>query len=338
MRVFARITSPAILACCCAPTFATEDSTANLVFSCSAENDLYRAITTGNDAHPRFDTPQAAVEGAKPGHGVLMLADGYPEKTTPLDAALFQQATEKKLRLYVEYPSLLPGMELGEPAVPRQGNWGQMLNRAVVASDAFGLALKKMRILMINDCHYLPVQVENPHLVLARVSGYDTAVFGLPDKEVHPILFEHPRRDILVSTTKLSQFVTARYAPTDAWNPVWQMILGWLQPGTKVPELQWTPTVRPVYGPAERLPEDFQLQAIRRGTEWFVKSRMLVHPSWQEQYDRPSNMGPPTEDWPWGHRAGPSPDPSWPVGDGSLGMLEGFRSRILHDGSQAVLW
>ena len=96
--------------------------------------------------------------------------------------------------------------------------------------------------------------------------------------------------------------------------------------------------MRPVYGPAEALPPDFELQTIRRGTEWFVKSRLLLHPSWQERYDRPANMGPPTEDWPWGHRTGPGPDPSWAVGDGSLGMLEGFRSRILCDGSQAVLW
>ena len=90
---------------------------------------------------------------------------------------------------------------------------------------------------MINDCHYLPVQAANPHLVLARVSGFDTARFGLPESDVQPILFEHPRGDILVATTKLSQFVTARYAPTDAWSPVWQMILGWLQPGEAVPEL-----------------------------------------------------------------------------------------------------
>ncbi|MEI6784188.1 MAG: glycoside hydrolase family 2 TIM barrel-domain containing protein, partial [Verrucomicrobiota bacterium] len=88
----------------------------------------------------------------------------------------------------------------------------------------------------------------------------------------------------------------------------------------------------------EALPPDFERQTIRRGTEWFVKSRLLVHPSWQERYDRPSNMGPPTQDWPWGHRAGPRPDPSWAIGDGSLGMLEGFRSRILRDGSQAVIW
>ena len=330
-----------------------------LIFSCAADNDLFRVASQNGMQLKRFNSPDAAVDAAAEGSGVLILADGYPEKPTALSAELFQRAAEKKLRLYVEYPSRLPDMELGAPTGPRQGEWGQLLERTVVTSDAFGPALERMRILMVNDCHYLPVQVTNSHLVLARVSGFDTARFGLPASGVHPILFEHPPGDLLVSATKLSQFITARYAPTDAWSPVWQMILGWLQPGAPrgivatdtqprageliprgkaVPALKWTPTVRPAYGPKEALPRDFERQAIRRGTEWFVKSRLLMHPSWQERYDRPANMGPPTKDWPWGHRTGPRPDPSWAIGDGSLGMLEGFRSKILGDGSQAVLW
>lgn len=327
-----------ITACFLTPTLAAEGDALELVFSCAADNDLYRVLAESNRAYPRFDTPAEAVAGAAPGAGVLILADGYPQKTTPVDNPLFEAAAGKQLRLYVEYPAVLPDIALGAPMGPRQGDWGQMLNRVIVTSDAFGPSLTKMRIVMVNDCHYLPMQASNPHLVLARVSGFDMAKFGLPQSGVHPILFEHPRGDILVSTTKLSQFVTARYAPTEAWNPVWQMILGWLQPGKAVPELNWTPTVQPVYGPKEVLPADFERQTIRRGTEWFVKSGLLVHPSWQERYDRPSNMGSPTADWPYGHRAAPRPDPSWPVGDGGLGMLEGFRSRIFSDGSQPVLW
>ncbi len=314
------------------------ESPLSLSFCCRADNDLYRVVTAQGGQFSRSENALDAIRDAPEGSGVLILADGYPAQTTQLDAAVFEQAEARRLRLYVEFPSQLPGMELGAPVGPRQGDWGQMLQRAVVTSDAFGPGLKKKRILMINDCHHLPVQAPMPHLVLARVSGFDTARFGLPEQDVHPILFEHPRGDILVSTTKLSQFVTARYGPTDAWSPVWQMILGWLQPGKTVPELKWTPIVRPVYGPADELPPDFELQTIRRGTQWFIKSRLLVHPSWQDRYDRPSNMGPPTDDWPWGHRTAPQPDPSGAVGDGGLGMLEGFRSRVLHDGSQAVLW
>ena len=249
---------------------------------------------------------------------MLILADGYPKETTPVDATIFQQAAAKKLRLYVEYPAVLPNVALGKPAYLKTGEYGANVERTVVASDAFGPDLKQMRIMMINDCHYLPAEATNPHLVLARVEGYDTAVYGLP-KDVHPILFAHPRGDILVATTKLSQFVTGRYAPTEAWGPVWRMILGWLQPGKTPPTLTWTPTVRPSFSKSEPLPPDAQDRAIRRGIEYYGKSRLYIHPSW------PKDTG-----------IDPIPD-AWPVGDGTYGIGECYISkRIFFDGTQAV--
>ena len=231
---------------------------------------------------------------------------------------IFQRAAAKKLRLYVEYPAMLPNVELGKAAYMKTGEYGAIVERTVVASDAFGPDLKKMRIMMINDCHYLPVEAKNPHLVLARVEGYDTAVYGLP-KDVHPILFEHPRGDILVATTKLSQFVTGRYAPTEAWGPVWRMILGWLQPGQAAATLTWTPTVRPSFGKSEPLPPDAQDRAIRRGIEYYGKSRLYIHPSWPKD-------------------TGIDPIPAaWPAGDGTHGIGECYISkRIFLDGTQAV--
>ena len=91
----------------------------------------------------------------------------------------------------------------------------------MVSSDLFGRELPKGRILVVQDCHVLPAPVVNPHMVLARVAGYDKATLGLP-KEVTPILFELPGRDVLVATTKLSHFVSGRYAPTKAWAAVWR--------------------------------------------------------------------------------------------------------------------
>ena len=309
-----------------------------LVLVCRADNDLYRVLLENGIPCSRVDRPERAVEEALEGTGVLILADGYPTTPTEIAARLYEQAARKNIRLYVEYPASLPDLPVGPPVAPRQGEWGQLLDRVVVASEAFGPALATMRILMINDCHHVPVKAPAAHLVLARVTGFDTARCGLPPEGGAPILFEHPGGRVLVATTKLSQFVTARYAPTEAWAPVWQMILGWLRPGQIAPELRWVPTVRPTYGAQEALPKDFETLAIRRGTEWFVNSGLLVHPAWEDRYNRPANMGPATADWPFGHRSGPRPDPAGPGGDGSLGMLEGFRSRILYDGSQPVLW
>jgi hypothetical protein len=295
----------------------------NLVFACRAENDLYRVVTAGGAAYPRYDTPLEAVRAARAGAGVLMLADEYPQKTTPVEPAVFDHAAQKKLRLYVEYSSTLPGIKVGTPQ-PTQ--W----ERAVVASDAFGPPLKRLRILAIHGCRFVPVEAERPHLVVARVAGFDTAIFGLDDTRARPILFEHPRGDMLVATTGLSHFVTARYAPKEAWQAVWRMVLAWLRPGVEPPALDWTPTVRPTFTRDQVPPEDARLQAIRRGATWYGRARLFVHESWREEIGRQQEKNP---DW-----MAPGPKPEWPQGDGRHGLLEGQGSIIYPDGSQPGRW
>lgn len=313
---------------CASPAVAAEKSAP--VFSCAADNDLYRVLADSGMKCPRHATPAAAVEAAPEGAGVLLLADGYPANTQQIPPKVFETAARKKLRLYVEYPAALPGLEVGQP---RATKW----ERGVIVSDAFGPKLQPMRIVGIHDCHFVPVASEKPHMVVAKVAGFDTAVYGLPQKDVWPVLFEHPTARILVATTKLSQFVTARYGPTDAWEPVWRMILGWVQPGVALPQLKWKPVVSPSYGSQEPLPADAERKAIRRGNEWVLKARMLIHPSWRDQDwgANPQQKGFAPE------RAGvgnASARFKLPVGDGSAGILEGFASRIRHDGSQDVRW
>ena len=298
------------------------EAPSDLVFACRADNDLYRAMTAGGTKCARCETADQAVGRAPSGAGVLILADGYPDKTTDLPAQLLDGAAAKKLRLYIEYPTSLPDLDLGKPR-------GTQWERAVVASDLFGPTLERLRLLAIHDCHFLPVKADKPHIIVARVAGFDTAVYGLPD-ETFPILFEHPRGNVLVATTKLSQFVTARYAPTAAWQAVWRTILGWLCPSRAVPRLAWTPTVRPSYQAREALPKDVERQALARGVAWFKNARLLVHPSWagkaeQRRKDHADGVAPsaPTE---------------WPVGDGLDGILEGHSSSVHFDGTQPLRW
>ena len=183
------------------------EKASGLNFSCRSDNDLYQALVDGGALYPRFDTPMAAVEAAEVGSGVLILADEYPAKPTAVETALFDAAAKKKLRLYVEYPSSLPDIPIGESKEDR-------LLRGVVLSNIFGESLPPMRIVGVNGCRYMPMKAENPHLVLARVAGVGTAVFGLADTQAEPLLFDHPRGDVLVSTSKLSNLVTAALCPT----------------------------------------------------------------------------------------------------------------------------
>lgn len=305
----------------------TVASAGELHLCCSEGNDLYQVLAANRVPCIRHDRVDRAISAASPGSGVMLLADGYPQRTTQVSPELFDQASEKKLRLYVEYPAALPDMKVGKMRHSR-------LERVVVASDVFGDALKKMRLLAVHDCHFVEMQAEDPYLVLAKVAGYDTAVYGLADATPFPILFEHPRGNVMVSTTKLSQFVTARYAPKDALRQVWAAILGWIQPGKEFPTLDWTPTVIPSYSRDARLPDDAVRQAIIRGIDWHSNARMLIDESWKEKYHEYRSNGTidPRK------KIGPAPDPAWPAGDGEYAVMEGASSTIRYDGTQPVRW
>jgi len=250
------------------------------VFSCGADNDLYRVMRENGLECRRYDTPAEAAEKAPEGAGLLILADGYPMNMTAVYGEVLDRLAEKKLRCYLEFPCHVPGLEPDKVrAVSKE--------RLVVASEAFGAELPPMRILSINSCRFIPYKgVKKAHLVLAKVAGFDTAVYGLP-AETYPILFEAERGDLLVATTKLSHFVQARYGPQAGWQSVWKMVLGWLQPGKEIGALQWTATVRPSFAQEDPLPKDAEKQAFERGVKWFERAlEMPMHEELRRRTDR----------------------------------------------------
>jgi hypothetical protein len=298
--------------------FATASRSAKLLFACSPENDLFQAL--GPMAH-RFESVSAAVQAASIGSGVLILADQYPQTCAHLDRALIDEARQKQLRLYVEYPSWLPEQASTSPLTAR---W----ERAVISSTWFDPDLAPMRLLNINDCHYVPVTAPQADIVLARVAGFQTAVYGIPRDDAHPILFRHSE-SLMVATTKLSQFRTARYCPAEAWMVIWRRIIGWLCGETKVPPLRAVPMVYPSFASDVQLPGGAEERAFFRGVSWYSNARLLIHPKWQSRFEEATAIP---------KRVAPAPKQEWPVGDGSLGVLEGFSSSIDLSGSQPVRW
>jgi len=289
-----------------------------LCFICSEDNDLYRVARAAGIACSRYDDAEEAVAQAPQGSGLLILAENYPGQTTNVDSKVYQDAAKKRLRLYVEFPSSIPDLSVGEPQHVAYGTYTHnILERGVVASEAFAPALKRLRILALHDCIYVPVASQTAELVLARVAGFDTAVYGLPQEGAHAILFRHPNRDILVATTKLSEFVKGRYAPSEAWSYVWRWVLEWLSPQQRFALLHWTPVVHPAFGRNQHLPDGAELDAFRRGVAWFSNAKLFVPPQEDSRRDPPA---------------------SWPLGDGSGGLLEGFSTKIEWDGTQPVGW
>ena len=180
---------------------------AQLTFCCDKDNDLLLALTDSSARIRRVDTPEKAVAEAPAGSAVLILADRYPAQKTKISSSGWDAAKTKRLRMFVEYPASLPGFET---TAPTRIKW----ERGVITTDAFGAALPKDRILAIHDCHFLSAETSNPLMVIAKVAGYDRAVYGLPP-DSFPILYEQPEHNLIVATTKLSGFAKARYAPAE---------------------------------------------------------------------------------------------------------------------------
>lgn len=291
-----------------------------LYVSCEQDNDLYRVLKDNGVSCRHFRNPGEAVAKAPPRAGVLILAQAYPVTATDVEPSLFEEASRKRLRLYIEYPQSIAGMDIGPVQTAP-------LARAVVTSDLFGEALAPMRILAIHGCHFVTVKHDSPHLVLARVAGYNRALYGLPTEQVHPILIEHPDREgIMIAATKLSQCVTGRYGPLGAWQHLWLVLLRWLDPTVDIESFQWEASVRPMYGRQDTLPEDAVHQAVTRGVDWYSRGNFLVHPSWKQVWLEHEGGG--TDPF------GPPMELSLPTGDGSLGILEGHASRVDHNGDQ----
>ena len=297
-------------------------------FSCGEDNDLFRVARSSGIVCSRHHHAEQAVAQAPWGSGVLILAEDYPNSITHVSPQVYQRAARKDLKLYVEFPSFVPGLSVGEPRHVAYGKYHNVLDRAVVASEAFAPALQRLRILNLHNCIYVPMQSHSAELVLARVAGFDTAVYGLPHGGVHPILFQHPNHPILVATTKLSEFVKGRYAPSEAWRYVWRFVFEWLFPNQQLALLRWTPALHPTLGKSQPLTEDAERDAFRRGVAWFSHAKLFVAPAWKKViYESPSARGRLRD-----------PLPSWPLGDGSDGILEGFSSAIEWDGTQPVGW
>ncbi|MFN2230715.1 MAG: hypothetical protein ACK2VA_13165, partial [Anaerolineae bacterium] len=279
-----------------------------IVFCCRADNDLYQALAHLGCVYPRYEQLDEALAAAPFGAGVLALADDYPRPTRTLSAALADRATANELRLYVEYPTSVPGIALG---APRPTTW----ERVVVSSSTFEPHLPRHAILAQHGCWFLPLETALPAmeptstdqhwlpgqgdgaerlskpeenepamdpvpagpwpadleimLAVARVAGYDRAVYGLP-AEAHPLLFTLPgSTSILVATSALSHFIRGRYGPQDAWKAIWERLLRWLAPAEELSDLTWTPTVRVQAGPEVPLPGNAEHAALRRSVRWF---------------------------------------------------------------------
>jgi hypothetical protein len=248
-----------------------------IVFCCHAANDLYQVLARLDFVYPRYEQLDEALSAAPEGAGVLALADDYPRLADALSAALGNVVAAKGLRLYLEYPASVPGIALGAPrpttrervVVSSSAFEPHLLRHAILAQHGcWFLPLERAQLAAEPDLvsqPWVPGQGDNAEspsrsgrmapvaaapgpavpwpagletlLAIARVAGYDRAVYGLP-AEAHPILFVLPGcTTILVATSALSHFVRGRYGPRNAWKVLWGQLFRWLAPTEELPDL-----------------------------------------------------------------------------------------------------
>ncbi|RIJ46480.1 hypothetical protein D1614_18910 [Maribellus luteus] len=282
-------------------------------------NDLYQILDKHNQIETiLYDSPMKAAKQAAAGDALMIFADEYPAKRAELSAEFFSIVREKKLRVYLEYPSFLPDVELGKTVKAD-------LERAVVNSSFFGGMPDSLDVLSINGLHYIPTNISESYIVAAKVAGFDKAVYGLPEKTI-PVLFELPGYPVLVSTTNLSNMVRGRYAPQKAWTGVWNSILEYVLPENSFVGLEWKPEIQAAFEKTEELPTQYQMNSIEKGADWFFSSKMLVHESLEDTLEIMKDAGNWMLDW----------NASIPVGDGKNGVFECVFSRIDEKGSQPI--
>jgi hypothetical protein len=269
-------------------------NTESLIFCCSEENDMYRALLESDISVHRFEQVEDALRHAPEEAGLFILSDRYPGPGFDFSENHLRSAVSKRLKLYIEYPQSFPGVTIGPPqATDRE--------RVVVTSDFFAPQAELMAIMAMHGGWYVPLNMpENSavHLGLARVAGYDRAVYGLPDS-TSPLLCELPGRNVLIAAGALSHCIRGRYAPLAVWHAVWKRIVRWAGYPQAAEALDWKPSVGTQWSKDEPLPENAESAALLRSMQWFR-----------------------------GHAI-------YSI-DSRKGAIEGFESNIRHDGKQLM--
>lgn len=247
----------------------------DLLVVSNGENDLYKTLMDNYSGVALYATLEEALAAARQGQGIMVLADLYPT-ATPVSVSAEQAAMIKELglRLYVEYAANNDALGITGYGAGSDGLRGMQYNRAVVVNGE-ALNMENYSLLYAHGARLrLKTDISRAWLVSAKVAGYDTADFGLENTEPYVLLEENADGNVLIASTKLSQFISGRYAPYERWQTLWQSILSWVTQSQVAP-MEWTPSMNPHYGPEEQLAEDAYAEAIRLNTQWYLNSGIM---------------------------------------------------------------
>ncbi len=234
---------------------------------------------------------EEAFEHAGKSGGIILPAGNFPVPS-PVPAA-WKKAAERGVHMFIECPERLDGIEFSSP-VRRT-----VFERTVAMPGARIPGLPENTILLQHgSCVRTVTTRVEPWLAASRVAGYRRAVFGI-DGETIPLLFTHPDYpNVLVSNTRFSNFITARFAPQCDWLKVIGAIIGFLLPRCRISNPDYRMAVRPYFRDHAPIIHSDERAAMLRNLK-FMNDQMLTR-----------------------------------VHEHGMGVAEGFDSEIGCDGSQ----
>lgn len=293
-------------------------SGADTIWCCADEdNDLVTVLKDNGYRIVLSDDVQTTLEKAPEGAAVLLLNRSYPDSVRLLSGQQVSKIGEKGLRVFAEFASTADTLpQLHEIGFER-----------VVMTDSLAPGLGPMDLLSINRGRYFREDAaEGTVMAIAKVAGFDTAVYGLDDTPCYPLVYRK-RDGLWMSTSQLSEFARLRFMPEAKWKVFWEKVIGDLT-GHETRFRSWIYPVHPSYGKDVPLPDTARLASVRKGVEWFYNGHFLVDASWKKDWiDKYQGDGVMP--------IGPCLPPDIKDGDGSCGILEGHCSAIYADGRQA---
>lgn len=290
-----------------------------LIVYSKVENDLVRTLKLNKVKFKLVNSWGALERNINSVSAIIVTADDYPNAPQNVPKSIIHKINSLAIPAYFEFVTFDKDVPIIKTTT---------LERGIVTTSSFGTGLPPLSLLGVNDCHFIVENgnvIKDPLLVVGKVVGLYRAEYGIDDVETFPLLYKTGRW--IISTTKLSNFVTGRYGPQSGWKVLWSYILGDIIQPDKPLVIDTLPQdVEPMYSKHFRLPKRARPDAIVLGVEWFSNAKLYLERSWYDNYLKYEGDG--------GNPYGPPPEDKWPNGDGSLGLLEGHASKIYYDGTQ----
>lgn len=243
----------------------------SLYFCCSKKNDFYQLFVKNNPDIECYDNLDEVLIKAEKKSGIFLLSDTYPICSGKVTEKHLKTIKEKSLRIYIEYPESVEGMEF-------TGVSQDCHKRIVISTDSFD-NLPYGSIMMANDLNYITCNTDKKSYALfAKVAGYDRIKFGIPNNAV-PILIEF-NENVLIGCGGLSYFVKGRFSPKNSWKVFFEEIAKWLVFNQKTFKIEYELTVSPAFCKYETLPSDYEGRAVYKNCNWLRKNMLVRDGKW----------------------------------------------------------